>query len=202
MLSPEILYQLGVLRFLNNSVWSQTEIKINTLQNPVKINGKIDSLEWPEFNLNKQFVRLETDRRAIATRKTELIVGQFQNELFFLFVCHIKLKDEVSARIQRRDQVRSSDDLIALILDTYNDKRNSLLFQVNPLGTLTDAKVTDEGKNVDFNLDTQWQAEVGIYDDRWIAEIRINLDDIQFSPRSTTWDVNFGRIIRTNMETC
>ena len=39
MRSPEILYQLGVLRFLNNSVWSQTEIKINNHSVGDPING-------------------------------------------------------------------------------------------------------------------------------------------------------------------
>jgi hypothetical protein len=87
------------------------------------------------------------------------------------------------------------------VLDTYNDKRNALLFLVNPLGTLTDAKITDDGKNLDFNWDAQWKAEVGIEEEYWIAEIKINLSDIQFGPKSTTWGINFGRVIRTNMET-
>jgi hypothetical protein len=188
------------LFFTQTIAFSQPSLKIIALDNPPKIDGRIDSLEWPSDHRICQFVQLEPERGAPASRRTDILAGQFEDNLYFKIVCHIKDKSEISARIQRRDLVRDTDDLIALLLDTYNDKRTSLLFIVNPLGTLTDAKVTDDGKNIDFNWDTQWETKVGIYEDRWVVEIKINLNDIQFSPRSVSWGVNFGRIIRINME--
>jgi len=196
-----ILILFFILFIIHSNAFSQPDLKVNSVDRPPTIDGKIDGTEWADFELTNEFIQLEPDRGKKASRKTDIRVSQYNDNLYFLFVCHVNSRAEISARIQRRDQVRDTDDLVALVLDTYNDKRTSLLFLVNPLGTLADAKVTDDGKNLDFNWDTKWDAEVGIYEESWIAEIKISLNDIQFSPKSTTWGINFGRVIRANMET-
>lgn len=194
------IFSLSLI-FVSSIVFAQPKLDVKPIHRAPVIDGRLDSLEWPMMDLASNFRQLEPDRGEKATRNTEVQVCQFEDYLYFLFVCHINSKDEISARVQRRDQVRNTDDAIALVLDTYNDKRNALLFLVNPLGTLTDAKITDDGKNLDFNWDTQWEAEVGVYEDAWIVEMSIRLNDIQFSPKSSTWGINFGRVIRINMET-
>ena len=190
-----------ILYLIHFTALSQPVLPVVSIDKPPTIDGIMNTDNWSASGVTKDFIQLEPDRGETATRKTDIRIVQYEDNLYFLFVCHINSKNEISARIQRRDQVRNTDDLVALVLDTYNDKRTSLLFLVNPLGTLADAKITDDGKNIDFNWDTQWDAEVGIYEDFWIVEIKINLRDIQFSPKSTTWGINFGRVIRTNMET-
>ena len=176
-------------------------IAFSELANPPVIDGKLEVSEWGIPQITSPFIQLQPDKGQPATRQTEVYAGLHEDNLYFAFVCHIKSKAEILSRIQRRDQVDDSDDLVALMLDTYNDRRTSSLFVVNPLGTLADAKITDDGKNIDFNWDTQWEARVGIADNQWIVEMRINLNDIQFSPKSTSWGANFGRVIRANMET-
>jgi hypothetical protein len=94
-----------------------------------------------------------------------------------------------------------SDDVIGILLDTYYDKQNSYLFMVNPIGTLTDAKVTDDGKNIDFFWDTEWEAHSMITDNGWSVEVAIPFDKIQYNPKADTWGINLGRVIRANFET-
>ena len=198
------IFQFGLfaLLFLSSfNVNGQTIYELNQVNKAPVVDGKIGALEWPDVDEISQFFQLEPDRGAPATRNTNIKVVQHRDKLYFLIICHVKTKNEISARVQRRDQLRNTDDAIALVLDTYNDRRNALLFIVNPLGTLTDAKITDDGKNIDFNWDTQWKAEVSIEEERWIVEIEINLSDIQFAPKSMIWGINFSRIIRANMET-
>lgn len=189
-----------LLLFQGSFVLAQQELQIKQVDTPPTIDGIIDSLEWPANGTFSDFIQLEPETGQTATRKTEVRASQFEDRLYFLFINHIHSRDEISARVQRRDQLSDVDDVVALVLDTYMDKRNALLFMVNPLGTLTDSKITDDGKNVDSNWDTQWMAEVGIEDNRWIVEMEIMLGDIQFAPKSQNWGVNFGRVIRTNME--
>jgi hypothetical protein len=192
---------ISVLFLIDFTAFSQRVMQVAALEKPPVIDGQLDSLAWLPSGTTDNLFQLEPFRGEISSRRTDLYVGQYEESLYFTFVCYIDSRAEISARIQRRDQVNDSDDLVALVLDTYNDRRTALLFLVNPLGTLADAKITDDGKNIDFNWDTQWQAQVGIYKDFWIVEIKINLSDIQYSPNRTTWGFNYGRIIRINQET-
>ncbi len=179
---------------------AQPSIAFSSFSEAPTIDGVIDINEWGEAQISTHFIQIEPDRGQPSIRKTDVYAGYHDDNIFFAFVCHVDSKKEISSRIQRRDQVRDSDDLVAIVLDTYNDRRTSLLFLVNPTGTLADAKINDDGKNLDFNWDTRWEAQVQINDDAWIVEIKINLDDIQYAPKSTSWGVNFGRIVRENME--
>lgn len=81
-----------------------------------------------------------------------------------------------------------SDDAIAILLDTYNDKRTSRLFIVNPLSTLSDAKVTDDGKNMDFNWDMEWEAKAIQTPYGWSVELVLPYSSMQFAPKK-----KFGR---------
>ena len=193
------IYHLLVL--ISTTSVAQPGLEMKIFDVPPSIDGKIDSLEWFTNARKTKLIQLEPDRGQASTRQTEIYAGQFDDDLYFAFVCYVNSLNEISSRIQRRDQVSDSDDLVALVLDTYNDGRTSLLFLVNPLGTLADAKINDDGKNIDFNWDTQWEAQVGFSSSAWIVEIKINLRDIQFSPKATSWTANFGRVIRANMET-
>ena len=195
-----IFYLLLILSCLESL--SQSKIQLSVLADAPQVDGILDSAEWGgvEFSASS-FVQIQPDKGQPSSRQTIVYAGKHEDNLYFAFVAKVLEKNEIISRIQRRDQVDDSDDLIALVLDTYNDRRTSLLFIVNPLGTLTDAKITDDGKNLDYNWDTQWEAQVGIGTKFWVVEIRINLADIQLNKKSTSWGVNFGRVIRKNMET-
>jgi hypothetical protein len=127
-------------------------------------------------------------------------VLQDRNNLYVSFVCYTAGSGEIAARIQRRDQLDFSDDIVSLLLDTYNDNRSALLFQVNALGTFSDAKVNDDGRNMDYLWDTEWEAGTTVTSSYWVAEIKIPFKSIQFKPGISDWGGNFSRSIRANNE--
>ncbi len=195
--SCSILFAISI----TGIVQAQNTLTVKQLDNPIIIDGFLSSKEWANVDSTSNFTQLEPDKGIAATRKTVVRAGQFENDIYFIFVCYLLPGDHVAARIQRRDQLDDSDDVIALLLDTYNDRRTSLLFLVNGLGTLTDFKVTDDGKSADELWDTEWEAATSITTDYWIAEVRIPLSAIQHDPASGSWGANFGRVIRDNQET-
>ncbi|MEN8187394.1 MAG: DUF5916 domain-containing protein [Bacteroidota bacterium] len=183
-----------------SKIYSQQSLDVKILNGPIKIDGVLDK-QWFETKSTENFTQLEPNKGAESSRKTIVRIAQFKENLYISFQCFVKDKKEIAARIQRRDQLDKSDDIIAVLLDTYNDKRTSQLFFVNPIGTLTDAKVTDDGKNVDLLWDTEWEAKTSVTDNYWVVEIVIPLKSIQHDPNSNVWGANFGRIIRSNQET-
>jgi hypothetical protein len=164
------------------------------------MDGRIVPDEWASVDSTAGFRQIEPSRGAKASRHTVVYCGQSDKHLYLAFRCYVNAASEISARIQRRDQLDNSDDIVAVILDTYNDRRTALLFFVNPLGTMADAKITDDGKNIDFNWDMEWEVKTSYTDHGWEVEMKLPFSSMQFSPKSHEWGVNFGRVIRANQE--
>ena len=180
-------------------VYPQNTLVVTTLDEPIKIDGLLET-EWEQADSISNFTQLEPVKNSKATRETVVRVAQYNNYLYFSFKCFIIKNDQIVARIQQRDQLESSDDIVSVLLDTYNDRRTSLLFQINALGTLTDAKIIDDGADKDILWDAEWEATTSITESYWIVEIRIPYKSLQYDPISTVWGINFGRTIRSNKE--
>lgn len=201
ILRKRSIFLLCLLVFFSNKVLSQLSINIPTLAEVPVIDGMIEQKEWVGADSVHQFIQLEPARGQPASRPTKVYIGQFKKHIYFAFNCYTDSKEEIVGKIQRRDMADDSDDVIGILLDTYYDKQNAYLFMVNPIGTLTDAKVTDDGKNIDFFWDTEWEAHTMITDNGWTVEVAIPFDKIQYNPKADTWGINLGRVIRANFET-
>ncbi len=96
---------------------------------------------------------------ADATEKTVAWFGYDQNNIYVVFKCY--QSSPVIARNQSRDGLSKNDDLIAFLIDTYNDKRSGYGFFTDSLGTQIDIKINDDGRNLDANWDTEWTCDAG-----------------------------------------
>jgi len=198
MVSKQIIYLLVLL--IQISLTAQNMIQITPVENPIALDGKME-LEWNNSDSISNFIQLEPSKGKLSTRTTVVKAIQHNQRLYFLFKCYVNHRNEISSRIQRRDRLDQSDDIISILLDTYQDNRTALLFQVNAIGTLTDAKINDDGKVIDYLWDTEWEAKTSISNDYWICEIEIPLKSISYKSGLSDWGINFSRIIRTNQET-
>lgn len=184
---------------LNVEVFSQQQLSVQAVDALIIIDGILEEA-WEQSDSSSLFVQLEPSIGALSSRRTIIRSLMDKDALYFSFQCFMDSPEELAARIQGRDQLDDSDDMVSLLLDSYNDGRTALLFQVNPLGTQADAKISDDGKEVDYLWDARWAANISINDSCWIAEIRIPLEAIQFKTRTDSWGCNFSRTIRANRE--
>ncbi len=193
-------YYISIFIFFSLIMNAQdNNISITQLNQPIKIDGNVDP-EWSLIDSITLNYQLEPDYGSTPSRKTIVKVAQFKENLCFLFICSIKTSNEVAANIQQRDRLNLNDDLVSILLDTYNDNHNAVLFQVNPIGTIADAKITNDGKRIDYLWDTDWEAKSSINSDNWIAEISIPINSFQFNSNNNIWGCNFSRSFRANQE--
>lgn len=182
-----------------NLVAQDVKIVVNQLNEPVVVDGKMDN-SWTLLDSVTLDYQLEPDYGQRPTQKTTVRAAQFRESIYFLIESEISSPKDIAAVIQNRDKLNTSDDLVSIMLDTYNDQHNAFLFQVNPLGTLSDARITSDGKTIDYLWDTEWEAKTSVNQDNWMAEIRIPLGSIQYIPKSSTWGCNISRSHRKNQE--
>lgn len=184
-----------------STVFGQKAMIVADMDKAPIIDGQINPAEWQQADSISGFIQLEPQKGIPSSRETVVYAAQAEKKLYIAFKCYVKDEGEINARIQRRDQLDDSDDIITVLLDTYNDRRTSLLFIVNPLGTLADAKITDDGKNMDFYWDMEWEAKTVKTSFGWSVEMALPYASMQYGPKSKEWGINFGRVIRANQET-
>jgi hypothetical protein len=133
-----------------------------------------------------------------SSRKTSAWLGYDDKNIYAVFVCESP-PHETRARLSKREDI-FSDDVVGLLLDTYQDRQHAYEFFVNPLGVQADATET-EGQNDDFSFDTLWYSDGKLTPTGFAALIAVPFRSIRFtSEEAQTWGLALYRNIRTNNE--
>lgn len=177
----------------------QRTIKAFPLSAPLQIDGIHETALWEGADSAMGFVQMVPVPGDPASEPTICYIGYDHQNLYV----SVKLyqDSEVLAKIQNRDVISKGDDCFALVVDTHNDNRTGYGFWTNPLGTQTDFRINDDGRNIDVNWDTEWKSASAIQANGWTLEMAIPFASLQFNPDTDTWGVNFGRVIRDRFET-
>ena len=179
---------------------AQKTLNTDKIAEPPLIDGIIDSIYFIASDSAVDFIQLEPEKGLPASERTVVYVMFDSLYIYVAYKCYQNPEDIV-ARIQTRDVLSKSDDGVLLQIDTYNDNRSAYGFLLNPLSSQTDIIITDDGKNLDVNWDTEWEGAAIIDEDGWTAEFAIPFKSIKYKKGATDWGINFGRIIRNNFET-
>lgn len=153
----------------------------------------IDQLEF------ESFTQLEPSPHAPASHQLKFMIAQDSLHIYFAFVCY--QPGAVIARIQKRDELTKNDDEVLLTIGPHNDRQSGYGFMVTPLGTQIDFQISDDGRTIDLNWDTEWQSAARIFEGGWSAEVLIPFKSIKYKRGLDTWDMNVGTIYREKYET-
>ncbi len=102
--------------------------------------------------------------------------------------------EPVTAQLTQRDADLTSDDAVAVFLDTYLDRQTAYYFLTNPLGTQMDGRLAEDGRQSDETWDSPWTSAAKRTDYGWSAELAIPFTSIEYaSGAGTTWGINLVR---------
>jgi len=95
--------------------------------------------------------------------------------------------DVLRAQAIRREGTIAVDvdvlaDLVAVGIDSYNDRRTAYVFQLNAAGVQRDQIVFDDSKS-DDSWDAVWTGDAALTESGWTAEFRIPLNQLRFTSR-------------------
>jgi len=164
-------------------------IRLERLGAPPKIDGRLDDPCWRDVEPATDFFQYNPVNGDPAGEETFVRVVYDGHNLYFGFLMRDSLPAKIWAELAPRNEFENNDS-ITVILDTYNDKRTSVEFTVNPKGVQ---------KN---SVETIWRSEAVLLPDGWSAEMAIPFKSLRFSPdKSQIWGVNFKRYIHRLNET-
>ena len=194
-----ILLTIGLSLCPVSGILAQKTMRAFELKAPIVIDGVFEKERWMNADSASNFIQMEPHPGVASSEGTVAWFGFDNKNIYAVIKCY--QRSPIIAKNQSRDALSKSDDLVALIIDTYNDNRSGYGFFVNPLGTQIDMKINDDGRNIDINWDTEWECEAAGFKGGWCAEIMIPLSSLKFKKGLDTWGLNFGRVIRSNFET-
>lgn len=169
---------------------------------PIRIDGVLNEESYTTVPSMSDFIQVEPDHGAPATERTEVWVLFDDKYLYLSGRMWDEHPETILATEKRRDSQAMSqgNDTITFIIDGFYDRRNGVVFTVNPIGGRTDSQVTAERQfNNDWN--PVWLMKTGRFEHGWSAEIAIPFQSLRYRPgRDQVWGFNAQRTKRSKNE--
>jgi hypothetical protein len=139
------------------------------------------------------------------SEKTDAYLGYDQKNIYLVFVCYDN-PAKIRARMSQREDI-TDDDQVAVLLDTFHDRRRAYEFQTSPLGVQWDAIYTEAsraeiGGNWDTSFDTVWDSRGKVTEQGYVVWMSIPFKSLRFpATHEQEWGILLYRhIIRKNEE--
>jgi hypothetical protein len=160
---------------------------IPKLDGAIELDGRPDEAAWTEAR-RLPVVQQRPTFGAEPTEKTEILIGYTDEALYVACRCYDRF--EPAASTFERDHVVGDSDYFVLLLDTFNDNENALIFGTTPTGLRTDFSVSGDGDggaaSADLDWDSFWAAEAIQNGEGWFAEMRIPVSSLRFQTTEGT----------------
>ncbi|MFP5378968.1 MAG: DUF5916 domain-containing protein, partial [Vicinamibacteria bacterium] len=146
-----------------------------------RIDGVLDESFWATLTPIADFVQRDPVDGGYPSERTEVRIAYDEHALYFGFHLFDSDPSAIRAHTLHRGGQIGFDDHIVIGLDTFNDRRNGYIFEINALGTQDDAIFTDESiEGEDWNWDGVYRSETRITDEGWTLEVEIPFTTIRF----------------------
>jgi len=182
-----------------------------------RIDGRLDDPVWQSAPVVDGFRMVEPRPGEAPSERTEARVLYDAHSLYVGIYCHDSEPGRISANTMAHDSggsgggyggyggyrhhgpSLSSEDVVRVLLDPFQDKRNAYIFFVNPRGARGEGLAYAGDSSL--NWDGIWEAKACRLADGWSAEMRIPFKTISFRPGLGVWGINIERTIARKMET-
>jgi len=174
-------------------------IRLPGLTGSIQIDGKLDDTNWSQAVLIEDLHQVFPREFVTPTQRTEVRVFYTPDAIYIGARMWESDPTLISDRVLRQGQALGSDDIFAVILDPYLDRRNGYRFEVNANSVRWDG-LFQNISDVEANWEGIWEAKSARDNQGWSTEIRIPFQTLSFNPGSTSWGINFNRIRRRSGE--
>jgi hypothetical protein len=171
------------------------------LDRPLQIDGRLDEAIYQDTIPIERFEQQVPREGAPATERTQAWILFDDNNLYFSARCLDSESARIVANEMRHDSVNifNGGDSMTLVLDTFFDHRNGVLFQTNPLGAQREQAIAD-GQYIE-SWNTVWDVKSTRIDGGWSTEMVIPFKSLRFRDSGPqVWGINFRRVIRWKNE--
>ena len=199
---------IALLLFLLTPAASPDNVSLNSLravrvEKGPDMDGKLDEECWTAVVPFTDFRQQEPVPSSDPTEKTELRVIYDRDNLYLGIICYDREISKIAAKCMAHDAFEAfhgvDDDIVRVLLDPFQDKRNAYIFISNACGARSEGLAS--GEHYSLNWDGIWDAAAAVFDGGWSVEMRIPFKTISFKKSLTAWGLNVERYIARKQET-
>ena len=177
-----LIFLIAVFTIHGLSATERPTVTARLTDTPIAVDGMLDEAIWQTVQPITEFVQRLPQDGGIPSEKSEMRILYDNNHLYFGFTFFDSEPEKVRATILNRGGWLHRDDKLEIALDTYLDRRNAYLFELNPLGTQDDALITDENRpsQDEWAWDGVYISEGRVTDFGWVLEVAIPWNTLRF----------------------
>jgi TolB-like protein len=180
----------------------QATLRAVRLMEPLDLDGALDERVYQIVPAITGLVQIEPIAGVPATERTEFwVLFDDANIYVSVRVWDSAPESEWVVNEMRRDSFTvMQNENIGFAFDTFYDRRNNILFLVNPIGGRMDGQVTNErAYNGDWN--PIWVLKTGRFEGGWSFEAEIPFKSVRYRPgREQVWGFQLRRVTRWKNE--
>lgn len=188
---------LTALWFLSASLFAQEtdrSIKVNFVNDPIKLDGVLDEAVWESADKGGEFWQFFPTDTAISKLPTEFRL-LYNDQTLYIGIRGQTASDKYVVSSLRRDFRGTTSDNVSLMFDTYRDGNTAFLFGMTPYGVQREALISQGGARTGFNSnwDQKWQMESKRNEGYFVMEAAVPLTSMKFREGDSEWRVQCYR---------
>ena len=172
------------------------------LSQGLRIDGILDEAHYTTVPAMSDFIQVEPQYGLASTERTEIWVSFDDANVYVTARLWDTDLEHLVATEMRRDSTTmfQGNDVVSFLFDTFYDRRNGVMFTVNPIGGRSDTQITgDRQFNQDWN--PVWEVKTGRFDRGWTMEAAIPFKSLRYRPGAgQVWGFNAQRTKRSKNE--
>lgn len=168
---------------------------------PLRIDGVLDDDVYTTVLPLDSFIQQEPHFGQPASEATQVWILFDRDQLYISARCRDTQANRMVANDMRRDgRNMVQNDNLAVVLDTFYDRRNGYEFLVNAIGGMMDSQVTDES-NVNRDWNAVWVSRSRRDDEGWTVEMAIPFRSLRYRASGPqVWGLNIRRTVKWKNE--
>jgi hypothetical protein len=166
---------------VHGQVSDEKKRNIPVIREPIHIDGLVTDQEWNTIDTLPLYSHWPNFSTSPNTR-TLFRVAYDETYLYFSAICYGD-PELIQGPYFERDNWGMTMDQVGIILDTYNDNENGVIFVVTPTGSRIDVSLKNDAQGefpIDMSWNSFWEAKVTVNNEGWMAEMRIPFSSLRF----------------------
>ena len=187
-------YWVGFIACLAAPVAGAAPASLPNTAEEITIDGVMDEPAWQDATQIDLDIETRPGENTAAKIATVVYLIEDGRNLYVAFDARDPDSSKIRAYLRDRDSAWN-DDIVGIVLDTYNDDRRAFEFFANPLGVQMDATNDDVNQNYDSSWDAIWDSAGKIGESGYVVEMEIPLSQLRFPSSSglQTWGFDLVR---------
>jgi hypothetical protein len=199
LLFMDQIFRLTIVVLLLLVEYSFAQLAIPKTTRPPIVDGRVDDGVWNSGALINEFFQREPFEGEPLSEKTEVFILYDADHIYFGIKCY-QDPESIAAKEMLRSAPLPNDDRVHIVLDTFLDGRNAYIFEINPLGSIGEAFISENGRQVNRSWQGLFVGKSSINQNGWEAELAIPFKTLSFDAKKDSWGLFMNRMIESKQE--